>query len=193
MNAAKKNVEKEIQNETMCPGPAPREEAHMGRQWEGTASCFALPCPPTSCTCSHALQPSSPSGVGTEMRRCPLLSPGGSCGLFYTRLWWGERARLEGGVASKAGQNPFPAVATAGPPHSRIGTPPCPVSFPASPVFLSPTWPHFSATGSRSLGMDGPPLCYLGQSAVPPRQHPVGYRRESSVLGLRRSLSLALV
>lgn len=57
-------------------------------------------------TCTVALWPSPPCHLGTGIR-CPLLSAGGSCGLFSGRLNWGEWAELEGGVASEVKTKPL--------------------------------------------------------------------------------------
>lgn len=46
-----------------------------------------LPSAPLAfCTCTVTLQPSPSFSLGTEIRFCPLLSPGDSCGFFCTKL-----------------------------------------------------------------------------------------------------------
>lgn len=67
--------------------------------------CSTVPSDPWTLTL--ALQPSPPCCLDTDVRCRPVLSSGGSCGFFYRRLWRGERAGLEGRVASEVRLSPF--------------------------------------------------------------------------------------
>lgn len=97
--------------------------------------------------------------------------------LVLHRTLVGGRARPEGAVVARARLSPFLRIGYAGPPHARM-----------SPCLASPS--HlFPAVGSGGLGMDGCPLCHLGQSAVPSEAVTCGTREGAVSWDPRGSLS----